>query len=90
MFAFRTVRSPKGFPYPEEVRQVFSVVEFEALDGKRTRVKLSMIGYGTGPGFDGLYIFFAKGNPWSLGKLAERFEIGPIDWKKSLAKPAHP
>ena len=63
MFAFRTVRSPKGFPYPEEVRQVFSVVEFEALDGKRTRVKLSMIGYGTGPGFDGLYNFFAKGIP---------------------------
>ena len=44
---------------------------------------------GSGAGFDGLYNFFAKGNPWSLGKLAERFETGPIDWKKALEKPAH-
>jgi uncharacterized protein YndB with AHSA1/START domain len=89
MFAFQTIQSPKGFPHPQEVRHVFSVVEFEPLEPKRTRVKLSMIGYGTGPGFDGLYNFFAKGNPWTLEKLAERFETGPIDWKKALAKPAH-
>ena len=88
MFAFQTVQSPKGFPHPDEVRQVFSVLELEPVDAKRTRVKLSMIGYGTGPGFNGLYNFFAKGNPWSLGKLAERFETGPIDWKKASAKPA--
>ena len=89
MFAFRTVQSPKDFPHPEEVRHVFSVVELEPVDAKHTRVTLSMLGYGTGPGFDGLYAFFAKGNPWSLGKLAERFDTGPIDWKKTLAKPAH-
>lgn len=89
MFAFRTVQSPKGFPFPDEVLQVFSVVEFEPLGAKRTRVSLSMIGYGRGPGFDGLYGFFSKGNPWSLTKLAERFETGPVDWKQALAKPAH-
>ncbi|MBP6010914.1 MAG: SRPBCC family protein [Alphaproteobacteria bacterium] len=89
MFAFRTVQSPKDFPFPEEVRQVFSVVEFESLGAKRTRVSLSMIGYGSGARFDGLYGFFSKGNPWSLAKLVERFETGPVDWKKALAKPAH-
>ncbi|MEQ1866111.1 MAG: hypothetical protein ABL996_15860 [Micropepsaceae bacterium] len=89
MFAFHTTQSPKGIPYPEEVRRVFSVVEFEPVARNRTRIRLSMIGYGTGTGFDGLYNFFAKGNPWSLAKLAERFETGPVDWKKALEKPAH-
>jgi hypothetical protein len=89
MFAFQTVRAPKGFPHPEEIRQVFSVVELEPVDRAHTRVRLSMIGYRTGAAFDDLYNTFAKGNAWSLAKLAERFETGPIDWKKALAKPAH-
>jgi len=89
MLAFHTTQPPKGFPHPIELSQVFSVVEFEPLNAKQTRVRLSMIGYGAGVGFDEIYGFFAKGNPWTLEKLAERFETGPIDWKKALAKPAH-
>jgi hypothetical protein len=64
-------------------------VEFEPLNARQTRVRLSMIGFGAGKGFDDIYGFFAKGNPWTLEKLAERFETGPIDWKKALEKPAH-
>lgn len=89
MFAFRTIQSPKGFPHPKEIIHVFSVVEFEPLAKKRTRVKLSMIGFGTGAGFDGLYKFFESGNPWSMGHYADLFEKGPIDWKKAFEKPAH-
>ncbi|MCE9521323.1 MAG: SRPBCC domain-containing protein [Alphaproteobacteria bacterium] len=89
MLAFHTTRPPKGFPHPDELSQIFSVVELEPLGAKQTRVRLSMIGYGTGKGFDDIYGFFVKGNPWTLEKLAERFETGPIDWKKALAKPAH-
>jgi uncharacterized protein YndB with AHSA1/START domain len=89
MLAFHTTRPPKGFPHPAELARIFSVVELEPLSARQTRVRLSMVGYGTGPGFDQIYGFFAKGNPWTLQKLAECFETGPIDWKKALAKPAH-
>jgi uncharacterized protein YndB with AHSA1/START domain len=89
MLAFHTTQPPKGFPHPNELAKIFSVVEFEPLGAKRTRVRLSMVGYGAGPGFDEIYGFFVKGNPWTLEKLAERFESGPIDWTKALAKTAH-
>jgi uncharacterized protein YndB with AHSA1/START domain len=89
MFAFRTTQSPKGFPHPKEITHVFNVVEFEPLAKKRTRVRLSMIGFGTGDGFDGLYKFFEAGNAWSMAKYAAHFANGPIDWKKAFEKPAH-
>ena len=38
MLAFQTTQSPKGFPFPNELPRVFSVVEFEAVAKKRTRV----------------------------------------------------
>ncbi len=89
MLAFHTTQPPKGFPHPAELSQLFSVVEFQPLGAKQTRLRLSMIGYGTGKGFDDIYDYFAKGNSWTLEKLAERFETGPVDWKKALEKPAH-
>lgn len=89
MLAFRVVQAPKGFPHPKEILRIFSVAEFEPLGQSRTRLRLSMIGYGAGARFDGLYAFFAKDNPWALAQLVKRFETGPADWKKLLAKPAH-
>lgn len=89
MLAFHTTRPPKGFAHPGELSRLFVVVELEPLGSRQTRVRLSMLGYGVGPGFDEIYGFFSKGNAWSLAKLAERFENGPVDWKKALATPAH-
>jgi uncharacterized protein YndB with AHSA1/START domain len=86
LFAFQAVQAPQGFKHADLLAQVFTVAELEPMSAKRTRVKLSMLGYGTGTAFDELYTFFARGNAWTAQKLAERFEKGPIDWAKLTAK----
>jgi uncharacterized protein YndB with AHSA1/START domain len=85
MFAFQAVQAPAGFKHAELLAHIFTVAELERVGAKRTRVRLSMLGYGQGPAFDELYGFFAKGNAWTMEKLAERFEKGPIDWAKAKA-----
>jgi uncharacterized protein YndB with AHSA1/START domain len=82
LFAFQVVQAPQGFKRADLLARVFTVAEFEAVDTRRTRIKLSMLGYGSGAAFDELYAFFSKGNAWTAQKLAARFEKGPIDWTK--------
>lgn len=85
MFAFQAVQAPTGFKHAELLAHIFTVAELEPVDAKSTRIRLSMLGYADGPAFDELYGRFAKGNAWTMTKLSERFEKGPIDWTK--AKP---
>lgn len=85
MFAFQAVQAPTGFKHADLLARIFTVAELEPAGPKGTRVRLSMLGYAQGAGFDELYGFFAKGNAWTMEKLAERFEKGPIDWAKARA-----
>jgi uncharacterized protein YndB with AHSA1/START domain len=84
MLAFQAVQAPAGFKHAGELAQIFTVAELEPVDAKRTRIRLSMLGYGEGQAFDELYGHFAKGNAWTMTKLSERFEKGPIDWTKKI------
>ena len=86
LFAFQAVQAPQGFKHANLLARVFTVAEFEPVDAKHSRVKLSMLGYGSGPAFDELYAHFAKGNAWTAQKLVERFENGPIDWTNAKPK----
>ena len=83
MFAFQAVQAPTGFKHADLLAHIFTVAELERVGAKRTRIRLSMLGYGEGSAFDELYVFFAKGNAWTMTKLSERFETGPIDWTKA-------
>ena len=82
LFAFQAVQAPQGFKHADLLARVFTVAEFEPVGPNRTRIKLSMLGYGSGTAFDELYGHFAKGNAWTAQKVFERFETGPIDWTK--------
>lgn len=90
LLVFRNVQAPPDFPNPDLFARVVSVVEFEALGPASTRVVMSGVGYGPGPGFDELYRMFLGGNAWSLSKLKQRFETGPVDWKVQLAPKLNP
>jgi uncharacterized protein YndB with AHSA1/START domain len=86
LFAFHAVQAPQGFKHADLLARIFTVAEFEPVDANHTRIKLSMLGYGSGPGFDALYAHFAKGNAWTAQKLIERFEKGPVDWSRPKTK----
>jgi hypothetical protein len=83
MFAFQAVQAPTGFKHADLLAHIFTVAELEQVSAKKTRIRLSMLGYAQGPGFDELYAAFSKGNAWTMEKLAERFAKGPIDWQKT-------
>jgi uncharacterized protein YndB with AHSA1/START domain len=85
LLVFRNVQAAPDFPNADLFAKVVSVVEFVPLGPSSTKVVMSGVGYGAGPGFDDLYKMFQGGNAWSLAKLKQRFETGPVDWKAQLA-----
>jgi uncharacterized protein YndB with AHSA1/START domain len=78
-------QAPLGFPQPELVRTVWTVIEIEPLSATQSRVRVSMLGYGTGADYDQLYALFDEGNAYTLQKLRERVSSGPTDWHAPAA-----
>jgi uncharacterized protein YndB with AHSA1/START domain len=85
MLTIQAITAPPGFPHPELLREIFTVIELEALDSSRTRVTVTMVGYANGEGYEVLYDHFDAGNAWTLQKLQQRFVSGPVDWSKSAS-----
>ena len=74
MLTIRIVNTPPGFPHPELAKTLFTVIQFLRIeDPKTTRVRVSMLPYGTGAQWDALYAFFRNGNALVLKKLEARF-----------------
>lgn len=84
MLSIAVDRAPPGFPEPELVRTVWTVIDFEAIGRSRTRVRVSMIGYRQGEGYDRLYAMFKAGNAQTLQALHARVVGGPTDWAQRL------
>ena len=80
MLSIAVDRAPEGFPEADLVRDLWTVIEFEAVDAAQTRVRVSMLGYGEGEGYDVLYSFFSQGNAMTLQMLQRRVVTGPTDW----------
>lgn len=76
-------RAPPGFPHPDEVRELQTMIELTPVSDGVTRVRVSMTGYREGAAYDELYAFFARGNAWTLQKLHERIVRGPVDWTET-------
>lgn len=81
MLSIQAVQAPPGFEYADLLPTLHSVIELEPLEGGRTRVAISGVGYRDGEGYDRLLEFFSRGNAWTFKRLARRFEEGPLEWK---------
>ncbi len=80
MLAIQVAGAPPGFPHADLVGELATVIEFELVDANRTRVRVSMLGYRAGDGFDALYRHFEWGNAYTLDALGARIANGPTDW----------
>jgi uncharacterized protein YndB with AHSA1/START domain len=85
MLSIQAFDAPPDFKHPALLKDTFTVIELEPIDGGHTRVRLTGCGYRAGEAFAEMQRFFLEGNAWTLGQLAKRFREGPIDWSK--AKP---
>lgn len=69
MFAFRTVKVPKTFPFPNTMKNVWSVLYMEPVETNRTRLVLRMLGYGPDAESQQMRKFFDSGNAYTIDQL---------------------
>jgi len=73
MLAIRTVKPPKGFPFPNAIGNTWTVVYFEPLGPAQTRVTAKMLGYTGSEESQKMRAFFERGNRATLDSLIKRF-----------------
>jgi uncharacterized protein YndB with AHSA1/START domain len=86
VLVIRNIQAPAEFADRELFQRTVTIIEFTAIDPRRTRVTITNAGYGTGERFDTLYRHFEWGNAYTLQALKTRFEKGPVDWAAKNAK----
>ena len=71
--------APEGSPEWLQLvcREAFSVITFEPVLPRATRLTITGVGYGEGEMWDQAYAFFDKGNQWTLDQMKQR--LGPGD-----------
>ena len=77
LLVFRNVQAPAALPGRELYPSTVKIVEFEPLGAHATRVTVSGVGFGDGPGFDRLYRFFLAGDGEQLKVLRAAYEAPP-------------
>jgi len=76
MLAMRNEQAPRGFARVEQFQQTWSVMYFEPVDaigGERTRLRVVGLGYGDGPEWEQLLMFFEIGNQQLIDVLASLY-----------------
>ncbi|MEE8170307.1 MAG: SRPBCC domain-containing protein, partial [Phycisphaerae bacterium] len=72
-----TGSAPPQFPTVRE-GGTWAVIRFQAIGDKRTRLRLSILGWQSGGEWDRAFEYFLKNNAIWLKMIRERFERGPI------------
>jgi len=84
MFSIK-VGLTKQFPArPRETGTLFAVLTFKEAGDRKVLVTESMLGWGDGDDWKQVYDFFGRGNAYTLGELARRFEKGPVTWEQKF------
>jgi uncharacterized protein YndB with AHSA1/START domain len=73
MLAIRTVKPPKGFPFPNAIGSTWTVVYFEPAGAAQTKVVAKMFGYSADEESQKMRAFFERGNKATLDSLIKRF-----------------
>jgi uncharacterized protein YndB with AHSA1/START domain len=73
MLSIRVTKAPEGFPFPNAVKAMWTVIYFEAAGPQATRVRIVGLGFGGDEESKKMRAFFDRGNAFTLKKLQERF-----------------
>ncbi|HEX8338307.1 MAG TPA: SRPBCC domain-containing protein [Pyrinomonadaceae bacterium] len=77
MLSIKVTKPPEGFPFPNAVRGMWTVIYFEPLSPGMTRVRIVGLGFGEDEESKKMRAFFDRGNAYTLKKLQERFAPKP-------------
>ena len=73
MLSIRVTKAPEGFPFPNAVKAMWTVIYFEPVGPRETRVRFVGLGFGADEESKKMRAFFDRGNAYTLRKLQERF-----------------
>lgn len=73
-FAFHISKPPKGFPFMQAYKSVWSVATMTPTAGGGTRLRLAMHGYTNDEESQKMRAFFQQGNQWVMDKLKKNLE----------------
>jgi uncharacterized protein YndB with AHSA1/START domain len=73
MLATRVVQAPSDFPFPNAIRDVWTVLYLEPAGEGRTRVTIRMFGFDESEESAEMWAFFEWGNQYEMDQLAGHF-----------------
>jgi uncharacterized protein YndB with AHSA1/START domain len=73
MFAMQVAKPPAEFPFPAAIRQMWTIVYFDAVGPRQTRVRTVGLGFGADEESRKMRAFFDRGNAATLTGLQRRF-----------------
>jgi uncharacterized protein YndB with AHSA1/START domain len=73
LLVIQCTKTPKGFAHSEAFHRVWTVVYFDDIDGKQTKVRCVQLNYGDDAASKEVRKHFESGNAFVLKKLGERF-----------------
>ena len=73
MLSFRTIKTPRVFPWPNAIAQTWNVVYFEPAGTSQTKVTTRMLGFRDDDEMRQMRAFFEKGNRITLDALRKKF-----------------
>jgi uncharacterized protein YndB with AHSA1/START domain len=74
MLAFRTIKTPRTFPFPNAISKTWNVVYFEPAGPGRTKVTTHMLGYEDNDESQKMRAFFETGNKATMDSLIKKFQ----------------
>lgn len=76
MLAIKVAKAPEGFPFPNAIGSMWTVIYFDAVDGAKTRIREVGMGFGADDESQKMRQFFDRGNAYTLVALQKRFASG--------------
>jgi uncharacterized protein YndB with AHSA1/START domain len=76
MLSLKVTKAPQAFPFPNAIKNMWTVIYFEAEGEKATRVRVVGLGFGTDDESKKMRQFFDRGNAFTLKELQKRFSAG--------------
>ena len=73
MLSIKVSKTPAGFPFPNAIKEMWTVVYFDSIGAKATRVREVSMGFGADEESQKMRQFFDYGNTLTLTELQKRF-----------------
>jgi uncharacterized protein YndB with AHSA1/START domain len=74
MLAFRTIKTPGNFPFPNAILKTWNVIYFEPAGTGRTKVTTRMLGFEDNEESRTMRAFFEAGNKTTMDNLIKKYK----------------